>query len=83
MPPTQFDVLVLPEKEEEDQRDRKYQGNNNKKTEIGELLAPKEYLVQLERRNKHYSGIKAKIAKSGLSADMTKNLHAALQGNFR
>lgn len=50
---------------------------------MGQLLAPKEYLLELEKRNKYYSGLKTKIAKGNLSTDMTKNLHAALQGNFR
>jgi hypothetical protein len=37
----------------------------------------------LESRNNYYSNLKTKISKSNLTPDMTKNLHAALQGNFR
>lgn len=39
--------------------------------------------MELEKRNKYYSNLKTKIVKSNLSPDMTKHLHAALQGNFR
>ena len=41
MPPSEFDLLVLPEKEDEDERDRK----NDKKQEMDGLMAPKEYLM--------------------------------------
>ena len=38
-----------------------------KKQEMGDVLAPKDYLIELEKRNKYYSGLKNKIVKSGLS----------------
>jgi hypothetical protein len=50
---------------------------------MGELLAPKEYITNLDARNKYYASLKMKISKSALNTDMTKNLHAALQGHFR
>nr|BAK03062.1 predicted protein [Hordeum vulgare subsp. vulgare] len=50
---------------------------------MGDLLAPKEYVAELDARNKFYGSIKTKIGKSNLSPDMMKNLHSALQGNFR
>lgn len=63
MPPSEFDLLVLPEKEEEDERDRK----NNKQQDMNNLVAPKEYLMELEKRNKYYSSFKSKVSKGGLS----------------
>jgi hypothetical protein len=77
MPPTEFDLLVLPEKEDEPRK------KEEKKQEMGDLLAPKEYVAELDNRNKFYGNIKGKITKSNLSNDMMKNLHSALQGNFR
>lgn len=77
MPPSEFDLLVLPEKEDEPKK------KEEKRQEMGDLLAPKEYVAELDARNKFYGTIKGKIAKSNLSNDMMKNLHSALQGNFR
>lgn len=79
MPPTEFDLLVLPEKEDNEPKKKE----EPKKREMGELLAPKEYIVELDSRNKYYGNLKAKIGKSNLNNDMMKNLHSALQGNFR
>jgi hypothetical protein len=76
MPPSEFDLLVLPEKEDDDERDKRKPG-------MGALLAPKDYLLELEKRNNYYSSFKGKISKGGLTPDMANNLHAALQGNFR
>lgn len=42
MPPTEFDLLVLPEKEDEEERKVE-----KKPQEMEKLLAPKEYLAQL------------------------------------
>lgn len=50
---------------------------------MGELLAPKDYIANLDARNHYYASLKAKISKSTLNGDMTKNLHSALQGHFR
>jgi hypothetical protein len=50
---------------------------------MGELLAPKDYIANLDARNHYYASLKAKISKSTLNTDMTKNLHSALQGHFR
>jgi hypothetical protein len=50
---------------------------------MGELLAPKEYVAELDARNKFYGNLKAKVSKSGLGNDAMKNLHSALQGHFR
>jgi hypothetical protein len=80
MPPAEFDLLVLPEKEDGEPPKKK---EELKRKEMGELLAPKEYVAELDTRNKYYGNIKSKIAKSSLSNDMLKNLHSALQGNFR
>lgn len=80
MPPSEFDLLVLPLNEDEDERDRK---SEMKKQEMGKLLAPKEYLLELEKRNQYYSSLKSKVKKGGLSSEMENNLHAALQGHFK
>lgn len=51
---------------------------------IGEnILAPIQYIKELEERNSYYQNLKSNIAKSSLSADMERNLHSALQGNFK
>ena len=50
---------------------------------MNSLVAPKDYLAELEQRNKYYSSFKSKVSKGGLSNEMANNLHAALQGNFR
>lgn len=55
----------------------------DRKVQMGELLAPKEYIANLDARNNYYASLKAKISKSSLNSDMTKNLHSALQGHFR
>ncbi len=47
------------------------------------MLAPKEYVAELDARNKYYGALKQKVGKSGLSSDAMKNLHSALQGHFR
>ena len=50
---------------------------------MGEVLAPKEYLAELEQRNGYYSDLKKRIGSSKLNDDMEKMLLASLQGNFR
>ena len=50
---------------------------------MGGVMAPKEYLTELEKRNKYYSNFKAKVSKGNLNQEMSSNLHASLQGHFK
>lgn len=50
---------------------------------MGGVMAPKEYLVELEKRNKYYSNFKGKVSKGTLNQEMSNNLHASLQGHFK
>lgn len=63
MDPNDFDLLVLPEKEDEQPGNK----NEKKKNEMGSLLAPKQYLAELQKRNQCYSQFKRKIGQSKLS----------------
>ena len=80
MKPADYDLLVLPEKTEEN-------SNHSTKSLVGtiskNLLAPNEYIKELEERNAYYTSFKTKIAKSGLQNDMANQLHSAYQGNFK
>ena len=46
-------------------------------------MAPMHYIKELEERNGYYGNLKLSIGKSALSSDMERNLHSALQGNFK
>lgn len=47
------------------------------------MLAPNEYIKELEERNSYYKGFKEKLKTSNLSPEMLNNLHSAYQGHFK
>ena len=59
MKPADYDLLVLPPRQEEEH------GNSSQNKPI--VLAPETYLKELEERNKYYSDLKGKIARSNLN----------------
>ena len=83
MEPKDFDLLVMPIKTEEDQLPKGKNSSQEQENIVENILAPAEYIKQLEDRNKYYQNLKVSIAKCALSSEMERNLHSALQGNFK
>jgi hypothetical protein len=69
MEPKDFDLLVMPIKIEDDELPPpKGKGlNENHENIMENIMAPVEYIKELEDRNNYYGNLKVSIGKSGLS----------------
>lgn len=73
MQPKDFDLLVMPIKTEDDDEMPQQKGKNIKEEQeniMVNILAPVQYIKELEDRNNYYQNLKISIAKSGLSNEM-------------